>query len=320
MLQFKSVALLSQTFLLSALCIFGTLPAFSGELIAAKKESKKSTSKAVNHDADEQVIRAQAADYSKAFANGDVNSLSAMWADDAVFTDQQGRVYVGRNAIAEQMTSFFKRFGNQPIEIKIDSLQFPADNLAVEHGVSHIGSSNNPASFGTYTAIHVKRDGWKMVSVTEAPKFDAAASARPAISDLSWLVGDWKVEGPKGDLRIKADWVADKKIIRCTFDATTKDGQKTSQTQFIFYDPLLKRIRSWQFDYNGGYGESRWINSGQDWMAEGWSVRSDGSTGSARYLINRLDDSTFSWQSTSRRIMGRQIPDTAVLTAKRVGT
>lgn len=319
MLQLKKVVLLSQIFMLSV-CISCANPAYSGELIAAKKDGKKSAGKTVSHDADEQIIRAQAADYSRAFANGDVDALVAMWADDAVFTDQQGRVYVGRNAIADQMASFFKTCGKQTIEIKIDSLQFPADNVAVEHGVSHIGSSNNPASFGTYTAIHVKRDGWKMVSVTEAPKFDPSTSAFPAINDLSWLIGDWKVEGPRGDLQIKADWVAGKKIIRCTFDATTKDGQKTSQTQFIFYDPLLKRIRSWQFDWNGGYGESRWLKSGKEWMAEGCSVQSDGTTGSARYLINQLDANTFSWQSTSRRIMGRQIPDTPVLTAKRVGS
>jgi uncharacterized protein (TIGR02246 family) len=323
MLPFEKVVFLSLTFLLSVFCscVFpSTAFAIDGELIAAKKVGKKSASRTVNHDADEQIIRHQAADYSRAFAAGDVNALAAMWADDAVFTDQQGRVYTGRNAIADQMTSFFKTYGKQPIEIKIDSLQFPADNLAVEHGVSHIGNSNNPAGFGTYTAVHVKRGGWKMVSVTEAPKFDASVASLPNINDLSWLIGDWKVEGPKGDLQIKADWVAGKKIIRCAFDATTKDGQKTSQTQFIFYDPLLRRIRSWQFDWNGGYGESRWFNSGSDWIAEGCSVQSDGTTGSARYMFKKLDDNTFSWQSTSRRLMGKQIPDTPILTAKRTGT
>ena len=159
-----------------------------------------------------------------------------------------------------------------------------------------------------------------MINVSESPKFDSAAASAPTIADLSWLVGNWKVEGPRGELQIKADWVAGKKMIRCDFDATTKEGEKSTQTQFIFFDPLYKRIRSWQYDWSGGYGESRWFNKGNDWAADGCSVQADGSTGSARYVIKKLDDNTFSWQSTSRRLLGRQLPDSPILTAKRLGS
>jgi uncharacterized protein (TIGR02246 family) len=327
MAYFKTVSLS----LLIACVSLTILPASSAgrSLIAAKKSSdktekkaeKKSSAKTANHDADEQTLRAQAADYAKAFAAGDTQALSAMWADDAIFTDQLGRVSSGREAIVMQMSSFFKTNGKQPLEIRIDSLEFPADNLAIEHGVSHVGSSTNSMSYSAYTAVHVKRDGkWQMVNVSESPKFDAAAANHPVIADLSWLIGNWKVDGPRGTLQIKADWVAAKNMIRCDFDATTKDGEKTTQTQFIFLDPLSKRIRSWQYDFDGGYGESRWLNSGNDWAAEGCSVQADGTTGSARYVIKKLDDNTFSWQSTSRRVLGRRLPDSAVLTAKRIGS
>jgi uncharacterized protein (TIGR02246 family) len=301
-------------------------PAACGELIAAKKSAagtidKKTSAKQESHDADEQIIRAQATDYAKAFAAGDLQGLLSMWDENATFTDQTGKVANGREAIRAQVASFFNSYGNQPLEIKIDAVEFPADNLAIEHGVSHVGNTSNPMSYCNYTAVHVKRDGkWQMVNVSESPKFDAGAASAPSISDLSWLIGNWNVAGPKGDLQIKADWVAGKKIIRCDFDATTKDGEKSSQTQFIFYDPLFKRIRSWQYDFSGGYGESRWFKNGSDWEAQGCSVQPDGSTGSARYLFKKLDDSTFSWQSTSRRLLGRPLPDTPVLTAKRAGS
>ncbi len=331
MAYFKTVSLS----LLIACASLTTLPASSESkpLIAAKKSSdkaekkadkkpdKKSSAKTADRDADELMIRAQAADYAKSFAAGDTQALSAMWADDAIFTDQLGRVSSGREAIAMQMSSFFKTNGKQPMEIRIDSLEFPADNLAIEHGVSHIGSSTSPMSYSTYTAVHLKRDGkWQMVSVSESPKFDPATANHPVIADLAWLIGNWKVDGPRGTLQIRADWVAGKNMIRCDFDATTKDGEKTTQTQFIFLDPLSKRIRSWQYDFDGGYGESRWFNSGNAWTAEGCSVQADGTTGSARYMIKKLDDNTFSWQSTSRRVLGRRLPDSAVLTAKRAGT
>lgn len=274
--------------------------------------------RSANHDADAQQIRAQADDYAKAFACGDVPALLAMWDDNAVLTDQFGRVASGRDAIRAQMSSFFSTYGKQPLELKIDSLEFPAENLAIEHGVSHVGTTVNPKSFCIYSAVHVKRDGkWLIVNVSESPKLDMATASAPSIADLSWLIGNWNVQGPRGSLQIKADWVAGKKIIRCDFDATTKDGEKSSQTQFIFYDPLFRRIRSWQYDFSGGYGEARWFKNGNDWEAQGCSVQPDGSTGSARYLFKKLDDNTFSWQSTSRRLLGRSLPDTPVLTAKR---
>ncbi|HNB22370.1 MAG TPA: nuclear transport factor 2 family protein [Candidatus Melainabacteria bacterium] len=311
-----------QLFGLTAIFACGLLiaqPAFSGELIAAKKSSV--STKVVNHDADEQIIRAQAVDYAKAFALGDVPALLSMWDDNGVLIDQRGKVSSGRDAISAQMSSFFNSYGKQPLELKIYSLEFPAENLAIERGASHVGTNSNPMSFCTYTAVHVKRNGkWLMVNVSEAPKFDSVAANIPLISDLSWLIGNWNVEGPRGSLQIKADWVAGKKIIRCDFDALTKDGEKSSQTQFIFYDPLFKRIRSWQYDWNGGYGESRWFKNGNDWEAQGCSVQPDGSTGSARYLFKKLDDNTFSWQSTSRRLLGRSLPDTPVLTARRSGS
>lgn len=320
-----------QALLLFLVCALSFLQSGNGkELIAAKTSGAKAEKKfdnkaarnsAANHDADEKSIREQAAEYARAFAVSDVPALSQMWADDAVFTDQFGRVLTGRAAIADQIGSFFKAYGSQPMEVKIDSIEFPAENLAIERGVSHVGNTTNPVSFSTYTAVHVKRDGkWQMVNVSESPKFDRAAARGPQVSDLSWLIGSWNVEGPRGNLQIKADWVAGKKIIRCDFNATNKDGEKSTQTQFIFYDPLFKRIRSWQYDWSGGYGESRWFNSGNDWTAEGCSVQSDGSTGSARYLIKKVDENTFSWQSTSRRLLGRQLPDTPVLTAKRTGS
>lgn len=295
------------SFLISAM-IFPFCSANGGELLAA--DSK---------DSDEKTIRAQADDYSKAFASGDVAALTAMWADDAVFTDQVGLVYNGRAAIQKQMSSFFDKYGKQPFQIKIDSLEFPADNLAFEHGTTHIGTSSNPMSYGVYSATHIKRDGkWLMIAVSEYPKLPDPQNSN--IADLAWLIGTWKVEGPRGNLQIKADWVADKKIIRCDFDVDSKDGKKSTQTQFIFVDPLFKRIRSWQYDWSGGYGESRWFNSNGNWISQGCAVEADGTTGSARYVIKKLDDNTFSWQSTARRLQGKALPDTPVLTAKRVSS
>ncbi len=58
------------------------------------------------------------------FSNGDTQALAAMWADDAIFTDQFGRVSSGRAQISAKMDSFFKANGKQPLDIKINALEF----------------------------------------------------------------------------------------------------------------------------------------------------------------------------------------------------
>src|SRR5262249_1133868 len=79
--------------------------------MAAEQTPPAAAESAAKHAEDEQTIRAQSMDYAKAFAIGDVAALARMWADDAVFTDESGTVYRGREAIRSQIEDFFKRNG-----------------------------------------------------------------------------------------------------------------------------------------------------------------------------------------------------------------
>src|SRR5262249_30916237 len=175
--------------------------------MAAEQTPPAAAEAVAKHAEDETTIRAQSADYAKAFANGDVAALARMWAEDAVFTDEGGTVFRGREAIRNQIADFFKRNGKQPLEVTVGSVEFPSDTTAIEHGTTCLSAASPPASMQQYTAVHVKRDGkWEMVSVTESP-YKAMSSAE-CLKSLNWLIGDWNTEGPAGKLRLKLDWVA----------------------------------------------------------------------------------------------------------------
>src|ERR1700678_1243590 len=100
---------------------------------AAESDSQKNTS---SHSEDEKVIREQAKDYAKAFAAGDVSTLTNMWAADGTFTDSGGHRYVGRREVERLLSSYFKKPGGQPMEIAIETIRFPADNVAIEEGTA----------------------------------------------------------------------------------------------------------------------------------------------------------------------------------------
>ncbi|MBC8000783.1 MAG: nuclear transport factor 2 family protein [Leptolyngbya sp.] len=264
----------------------------------------------------ETAIRAQAASYARAFGAGDAKELAAMFADDAVFTDQTGAVLKGRSVIGKQMEDYFDKVGRVNIDINIDSIDFPSKNTAIERGISKVGRGTNPGDITKYTAFHVKRDGkWQMLNVLEIPV--SAPQMVPKISELGWLVGTWNIDGPQGSISFKADWVGNNNVLRCVSETTGKNGDKSAQTQFVYSDPLARQLRSWQYDWTGGFGQARWQCGGNLFVSDAKSVQADGTTAYARYTIEKLNDGEFSWQSTDRKIAGKRLPDTAKLTAKR---
>ena len=77
-------------------------------------------------------------------------------------------------------------------------------------------------------------------------------------------------------------------------------------SQRIGWDPLAKRIRSWVFDSEGGYGESVWARNGDAWVIKATGVRSDGTTASATNVLVRTGTDGYVWRSTDR-IIGDEV-------------
>jgi uncharacterized protein (TIGR02246 family) len=284
----------------------------------AAEQAPPATASTARHAEDEQIIRAQSADYAKSFAKGDVAALAGMWAEDAVFTDDSGGVYRGREAIRNQIADFFNKNEKQALEVTVESIEFPSETTAIEHGSTCLLTGPSPENMQQYTAVHVKRDGkWEMVSVTESP--GRAMTSSECLKGLNWLIGDWNTEGPGGKLHLKSTWVANGNLISVNFDTDEKDGSKTSQTEYIYWNPRSHRICSWQFDWSGGIGDAWWEKSGEAWLGHARSLLPDGRVAHALIVIQRVDDNTFSWQSTDRQVSGQQLPDTAKLLVKKAG-
>lgn len=262
---------------------------------------------------DETAIREQAQKYSSAFAAAEIDKLSSMWDENAVFVDQFGNSYKGKAAIENQYKEFFSKNGKQPIEISVKSVDFPADDIAIEEGTCRLSSSD---SITKYIATHAKRNGkWLMEAVTESAY--RAKSNGEYLKPLGWLPGEWNVEGHP-NLKVKFDWV-NENILSCKADAVSSEGSHESHNEFIYWNPEMGCINSWQFDSHGGVARKYWQKSASGWIVHAVSIQADGMKARADYIITKSAGSdSFTWQSCRRNLNGFDLPDTQKIKFQKV--
>jgi uncharacterized protein (TIGR02246 family) len=275
--------------------------------------------RAVNpaHAEDEKAIRQAAATFVKAFNVGDAKAIAALWASDGDFMDVQGHVYRGRDTIEKILAANFANARGSKIEITIDSIRFLGKDTAIEKGTSHARPVNGAATACRYTAVRVKQGGkWLLESVHESVcQMD---SNYEHLKDLEWVIGTWTANPPGVVCERKCEWVGNRNFILCRQETRKGDSVVGTSTQVIGWDPIERRVRSWDFDSEGGFGSELWTKDGSRWVLEATGVRRDASVTEATNIITPVDANTFTWQSIHRRTSGAPLPDTGVIKAVRV--
>jgi hypothetical protein len=82
-----------------------------------------------------------------------------------------------------------------------------------------------------------------------------------------------------------------------------------SGTQRIGWDPLAKKLRSWVFDSEGGFGEATWTRDANQWIIKASGVTNDGRAASATRIITRVNKHTMTWESRDREVDGERQPN-----------
>lgn len=263
---------------------------------------------------DEEAVRKTSEAFREAFEKGDAKALGALWTEGAEYHDDSGMELHGRAAIEKAYSALFQKKAHQKIEVNIDSIRFPARDLAIEEGTVRVAASGQelPTS-SRYSVLHVKEDGkWKMALSSEW------GASEHSLDELSWLIGDWGAKTEDREVSMSFAWNDKKTLIENRF--TMKEGGKvtSSGTQTIAFDRQTGEIRSWNFDQEGGHGQSFWSRDENRWVLESTSVLPDGSEGSATNLISRLGDDAFLWRSVNRRVNGVEVPETTPLKVVRM--
>jgi uncharacterized protein (TIGR02246 family) len=263
---------------------------------------------AADRSADEAAIRANVAQFVKAYNAGDAKAVAALFTPDGQIVDKEGNAAEGREAIAQTFGDLFAATPQKRIEVFVDSIRFVGADLAEEVGTTkETPAPNEPPEYDRYTVLHVKRDGkWQMALARDEE--GPAPTAHEELRQLSWLVGEWIDDGGSAVVVSSCRWSDDGNFLLQDFELRLNGRDAMKVTQRIGWDPLAKRIRSWVFDSEGGFGESVWTRDGDGWVIKATGVRPDGTTGSATNVLIPTGTDGYVWRSTDRVVADETQP------------
>jgi hypothetical protein len=194
--------------------------------------------------------------------------------------------------------------------VHIDSVEFVSPNVAVEKGSAEITHAKAETEKSKYTAVHVRRDGkWLLDRVTEAEIPPPKPSNYEHLKELEWMIGSWIDQDNRATVQTDCEWCKNRNFMTRSFAAVVGDQVNLSGMQIVGWDPAAKQIRSWVFDSDGGFSQGKWTHKGNKWFVEQTGTLPDGGKSAATNIFTKVDDNSFTWQSTNRVVDGEIQPN-----------
>ncbi len=257
--------------------------------------------------------------YVKAFEKGDTKAIAAFWTADGDYVDPTGKVFKGRAAIEAAFKPFFAANKGAKLRIDSQSLTFPAPGMAIEDGTTSVFFADGtlPAR-GQFTNVFVKQDGkWLLASVRESDFIPPRNGQN--LESLSWAIGEWVEDSDGKEIgHTSFAWAPGGNFIISGHAVTLSDNLLTTGTQYIAWDPSTSKIRSWNFENDGGFGEGVWTAEDGTVSVQTQAILPDGKKLIATNIITKNDANSLTWQSTARTLDGKPLPDTEKVKLKRV--
>lgn len=268
---------------------------------------------------DQQAIRKNAEAFVAAFDNGDAKAVAALWAENGEMSLDGEAVAVGREQVAAKYAEYFEQNPGAKIEIRIDTIDTPGPNMAVERGQSEVINDEDESVVDAYRLVYTKQDDTWLIASADVqqeviePPFDWKA-------ELGFLVGKWTMTEGDWTVNTEFEWIPGGNFLRRSF--SVNDGQEEVRTgvQIIGWDAREQAITSWTFGTDGGHGRGWWSRDGNQWLIEIEGVSPEGEVLSVDNVITILDDNTFRWQSTNRSVEGVKVEDTDPVRVTRVSS
>ncbi len=257
---------------------------------------------AADRSADEAAIRANVAAFVRAYNAGDAKAVAALFTSEALVVGKEGYTAQGRQAIERTFSEVFASAPQKRLEVSVDKIRFLGPELAVEVGSTRETLVPGEApDYDRYTVLHVKRGGkWLMALARDTE--GEAPTGHEHLQPLAWLVGEWIDDGGSVVVHSRCRWSEDGNFLLQEFRLQVKGREAMQVSQRIGWDPLARRIRSWVFDSEGGFGESVWARSGNAWVIKATGVRPDGTSASATNTLVPTGKDGYVWRSTDRVI------------------
>ena len=253
--------------------------------------------------------------YQKAYDRGDAKALASFYAEDVDYIDQDGVEVKGRSEMEKLFIESFQANPGAKIAITIEEVKPLTPDVQVNRGVATVTATSGLTESTRYAAVVAKKnDGWQICQLTETAA--PAPSASSQLEALKWLIGNWENKDADQTVESRVAWAGDKNFLVRTFKLRGEEAE-TDGWEIVGWDTDRQEIRSWIFDSNGGFGESRWSYGGGHWLIRASNVLPDGSRSTAENLLTKLDDNKFTWESQNRTLDGEPQPSVPKIVVNR---
>ncbi len=250
--------------------------------------------------------------YQEAFNKHDAKTLASFFAEEGIYTNpESGNPIQGKANIEQAFEDQFKGTGNAKIDVKVNTITFPSKENAIQVGTFLIKQPGQEPVESAFKAYFEKKDGkWLIVEIREIDIADAPNQYQH-LKDLEWLVGNWIDADDDVEINSTFSWDKSKNFLYDNFSVVTEGTLELEGLQIIGWDPIEKKIRSWIFDSDGGFGDATWMKKDNHWVVETAQTLADGSRASSISVYTPIDANSYTWESTGREVGGKILPDIA---------
>lgn len=301
----------------AAVCVVAAALAVGQFVAVGKVPGQPDQPKGKGERAPGQGKRAQ--EFVAAFEAGDAKALAGFWTPDGDYIDEDGTQFKGRAAIEKMYEQAFAGKKGAKLAVTLTSHRMVGSDVVIEDGLTEVTPpGGGPPAVSRFSAVLVRKDGvWYFESVRESVALPPTQAEH--FADLEWLLGDWAGEELKGESATASyERAENQNFIICEFTTTLGGEPVVGGTQWIAWDAIGKRVRSWSFYSGGGFGEGAWTRDGGRWSVRTTARTADGRRVSVTNLLTRVDDDHMVWQATQLTVDGTAVPDAPPVRLKRV--
>lgn len=247
-------------------------------------------------------------DYIDSYNEGNFDKFKTFWTEEGTFTNPTtGEEVSGREQIASFFQERYKSLNGNKVVFNILSVQLQDPNKAIVEG-----------TFQRNTGIQAKRARrielvndkgvWLIQSIREID-VDDPPNLYDHLKPLEWLLGKWNDKDEDVTIKFETKWDKYRNFILQHFTTVIYGVEELEGRQFIGWDPVQEKIRSWIFDSDGGFGSGIWSQNEKSWQVSVTYTLSDGRQAIATDIYTPIDDNSYTYQSVGRSVDGQFLPN-----------
>lgn len=253
-----------------------------------------------------------------AFNAGKPADAVALFAPAGVLVDEAAVPHQGQDVLTELLTGFLETYPGAKMSLETEDIRLIGPQLAVAETVRTVKRDETQDRAVTRAAVtFVLTDGqWKIAVVRDEPA-DDELTPHENLEPLAWLVGEWVNEESDSLIHLDCRWSEDQNYLLAAFTVKREGSDEMKSEMRIGWDPLERKIHSWVFDSDGGYGQGEWTRLENRWLLKSDAVLPNGSTGSATFMIEPDSADRFRMIGVDRVVGNDVQPDLETLLVRK---